>query len=137
VVRDYFQKISGLILDRIDLVALLSLSSNRKIGKQQTELQFQEMKRKVTEGREFALKQFKTLPSRLSPVWLEENLPEKPEIETLLGSVTSLRARHKILRVARSIQALEKSPDLKVEHVFESKAHRFIDSWLESVPQTD
>ena len=136
-VRDYLQKISGPILDRIDLVALLSLPSQKKIKQQQTDDQFKAMKEKVTEGREFALKHFHSLPSKLSPTWLEETLPERPEIETMLASVTSLRARHKILRVARSIQALENSEDLKVEHVFESKAYRFMDSWLESVLPTD
>ena len=136
-VRDYLQKISGPILDRIDLVALLSLPSQKKIKQQQTDDQFKAMKEKVTEGREFALKHFHSLPSKLSPTWLEETLPERPEIETMLASVTSLRARHKILRVARSIQALEKSEELKVEHVFESKAYRFMDSWLESVLPTD
>ena len=134
-VFDYFNKLSGPILDRIDLIALLG--STPKIQKPKKNTQMEQIKESIEAGRAFALKHFQNLPSRLSPIWLEESLPEKPEIEALLAPISSLRARHKILRVARSIQALEKSPELKVEHVFESKAYRFMDNWLESVPSRD
>jgi predicted ATPase with chaperone activity len=78
----------------------------------------------ILEAREFSKKNFGSLTSELSPQWLDENLPDS-SFEKLLSDVNSLRSRHKILRVARTIQALERSTSLKPEHLFEAKWYRF------------
>ena len=132
-IQDYFKKVSGPILDRIDLVAIMSKTPKlqRKMMEKEPSLQFQRMKQSSHSGRLFAVKNFGALPSKLAPLWLEENLPDDPVIDSLLQDIKSLRARHKILRVARSIQALEQSRVLKSEHVFESKSYRFMDTLME------
>ena len=70
---------------------------------------------------------FGALPSRLPPTWLEASIAHQPEVLALLESLPSLRSRHKTLRVATTIQALEASEVLKNEHVFEAKTYRLFD----------
>lgn len=132
-VQSYFSRLSGPILDRIDLTAL-TLSKpklGKKIDLNESKLQFLKMQSQISASRYFAIEKFNALPSKLTPNWLEGNLPDSSSIHRLLEDVSSLRARHKILRVARSIQALENSPTLKDEHVFESKNYRFMDNLWE------
>jgi magnesium chelatase family protein len=123
-IEHYLRRISGPILDRIDLAFVMSdiesiPPDDQKILRLQQEIE---------SGRRFALNHFGALPSELSPQWLEENLPRTPSIEKILADVTSLRSRHKIMRVARSIQALEGSKNLRDEYVFEAKWYRFTDT---------
>ncbi|MCW3101329.1 MAG: ATP-dependent protease, partial [Chthonomonadaceae bacterium] len=115
----YLHKLSGPILDRIDLTFILT-ETERKTKTFAPEV----IQTEIQSARDFALKNFGYLPAELPTLWLEETLPKRESIQKLLSELPSLRSRHKVLRVARSIQALEKSADLEDVHVFEAKTYR-------------
>ena len=74
----------------------------------------------------FAVNEFGAIPSELSVRWLENNIPKDAEFEKMLQSrTTSLRSRHKALRLARTIQAVVKTTTFKIEHLFEALSFRF------------
>jgi len=112
----YLSKLSGPMLDRIDLTFVMhDPKSNTHSSSSLTRLRAE-----IEKARVFSMKHFGALPSELTPACLDQG----PTFEKLLTEIMSLRTRHKILRVARSIQALEQSETLKEEHVFEAKCYR-------------
>lgn len=119
-VESYFQKLSGPVLDRIDLSFIMTDTETVRVGPDHPT----KLEKEIKIARAFALEHFGAVPSMLSPQWLEQETMKNPALNALLTDVTSLRARHKIMRVARSIQAIENSPSLKEEHVFEAKWYR-------------
>lgn len=125
VARNYLSRLSGPILDRIDLPVLLR---EETCGKSAGE----RMREAVLRGRTFALDSFGTLPSLLRPSDLEAEY-ERRDLRSLFeSSPTSLRFRHKTLRVAKSIQALEKTPRLERHQVMEALSLRDLESHLGS-----
>jgi magnesium chelatase family protein len=130
-VLEYLQKISGPIADRIDLITIFhqepdpkKVDFNGVISMEKIE----EKKSRLMRIREFALEKFGAIPGELPVRWLETNLPSNRMIEhALTGNRLSLRSRHKVLRLARSIQALEMSSELKVDHVMEALGYRLPD----------
>ncbi len=128
VARAYLSRLSGPILDRIDLPVLLRLETNIP-GRLDAGNRIREA---VIRGRTFALQHFGTLPSGLKPQDLEQEL-HHPAIHPLFESSSpSLRFRHKTLRVAKSIQALEQTPRLEPHQVLEALALRELDAHLET-----
>jgi magnesium chelatase family protein len=121
-VENYFHKLSGPILDRIDLTFIMT---ENEVRKPQLNL-LENLKKEISDAQKFSMRYFGNLASDLEPEWLDENLPKSLAIEKILSDVTSLRARHKILRVARSIQALDQQSELKEAHVFEAKWYRLL-----------
>jgi magnesium chelatase family protein len=123
----YLKKLSGPILDRIDLVAIFTEQSSKEVPERSSS---QMIREKVASAQLFTFDRFSEVPSRLSPGFLEASLPKSKSMEALLKDITSLRSRHKTLRFAHSIQALENSSELKEEHVFEAKTYRFMDQLI-------
>jgi magnesium chelatase family protein len=119
-VEQYFQKLSGPVLDRIDLSFIMTDTETLPTRPGHPD----QLEKEIKTARAFAVKHFGAIPSQLSPQWLEQEAEKSPGLTGLLADVTSLRARHKIMRVARSIQALENSLNLKEEHLFEAKWYR-------------
>ncbi len=126
-IRGYLQKISGPILDRIDLVTLFTEPVKTDFALFRP---VDEIKREILNAREFALKRFKMIPARIPPEDLEASLAKKSSFEKILESTGSLRSRHKIIRVAKTIQALELATELREEHLIESRSYRFMDSMI-------
>ena len=127
-VTDYFQKLSGPIADRIDLICIYS--SAAEVSNQIPEKN--KIKEEISRARELALKSFGNYPGTLSVHQLESCVSKNPEIAFLLKSQTSLRSRHKILRIAHSIQALDASTSLKKEHVFEAMSYKSADQLFQN-----
>ncbi len=124
-VHHYLSKLSGPVADRIDLI--LIHAEKPTLGKTNFNSlkKVQSIQSSIQNARAFALKQFGALPSELTVSWLEDHLPTSDFAVTVLGNIHSLRSRHKILRMARSIQALEQSEELKIEHLWEAAGFRF------------
>jgi magnesium chelatase family protein len=123
-VLEYLDKISGPIADRIDMISIFHqecISLPDVFTQKITEDAIQKKKQFLLERQQFAIQIFGSIPSELSVRWLENNLPNDPDFENILKAKTnSLRARHKALRLARTIQALEEEESLKIEHLFEA-----------------
>jgi magnesium chelatase family protein len=126
ITRAYLSRLSGPILDRIDLPVLLRAESGRATEKHPEG----RIREAVINGRKFALEHFGALPSRMSIAGLEADLTN-PGIRSLLDAASSsFRFRHKTLRVAKSIQAHEQTSRLEAHQVLEALALRELDTHL-------
>jgi magnesium chelatase family protein len=125
-VRTYLSRLSGPVLERIDLPVLLGDESQ---DPESTDAPAR-LETQAAQARDFSRKQFGALASALRPEQLESELEAHPTLRTLLGSGMSLRFRHKTLRVAKSIQALDSALQLREHHVLEALSLRALDSRL-------
>ena len=124
--RSYLSRLSGPILDRIDLPVLLGAEHQNKRPLEDGK----RIREAVRCGRVFALEHYGTLPSCLSPNDLEKELQERAIHRLFESTRISLRYRHKTLRVAKSIQALEQTPRLESRHLLEALSLRELDIHL-------
>lgn len=122
--HDYLQRLSGPIADRIDLISVFHQELNPNmidLGESISPEKVAAKKQSLLDRQQFALQEFGAIPSELAVSWLENNLPSSPEFEAMLQErTTSLRSRHKALRLARTIQAMELSHTFKIEYLFEA-----------------
>ena len=135
-IHRYLNKISGPLLDRIDLhievepVKYQKLDSNIKCETSQ------EIKRRVNDARNIQLKRYKDFKI-YSNAELDANLIEKyckldSKANMILENAfeklgLSARAYTKILKVARTIADLEGSVDIEYEHIAEAIQYRSLD----------
>ncbi|MBU6154835.1 MAG: ATP-binding protein [Bdellovibrionales bacterium] len=109
-VRKYLQRLSGPILDRIDLWAVFS-GADRELESKNGSLETLSLQ--VSRARLLAHAVHGVAPARIPPDKLERLIPKSARSLRLLNSTDSLRDRHKLVRIACSIAALEglESPD--------------------------
>lgn len=124
-VRKYLARLSGPILDRIDMIALFSSSEPPSAPRSTPTAST--LQDEVSEAREWWRRRHSKPPSKLSPRELEKLIDPSPPLRLLLSEIQSLRSRHKLMRVACSISALEKSEEVKEAHLLEAKTYRFLD----------
>ncbi len=140
-VQKYLNKISGPLLDRIDLhveVTPVSFSelSNTKKGEAS-----EQIRNRVIKAREIQATRYKETPgvysnAQMSSQQLRVVCQINQAGEALLKKAMerlslSARAYDRILKVARTIADLEAAPDIKVEHLAEAIQYRSLDreSW--------
>ena len=129
-------KISGPLLDRIDICVEVSqvkyseLDSNEKIEGSQ------EIKKRVDKARKIQLERYKQNKilsnSELTPKLIDKycKLDEKGKqiLEAAFNKLKlSARAYGRILKVARTIADLEESRNIEVKHIAEAIQYRAID----------
>lgn len=134
-VAQYQKKISGPLLDRMDLqltVERIALEELQKTGKDSAEQS--KVKEKVIRARELQRERFHDLPE----VYTNAELPSKhtdtfllcePGVQTVLQKifskhVLSARGYYRILKVARTIADLEESKKITPLHVAEAFQYR-------------
>lgn len=131
IVHRYRAKISGPLLDRIDMhieVANIPREILRRNLASESESS-RTVRKRVQEAYELQLKRANKTNSKLSGKELEQacNL-ETEHIELLEQAIDKLglsaRAIHRILRVTRTIADLAKSDKIKVEHLTEAISYR-------------
>jgi magnesium chelatase family protein len=115
VKKAYLSRLSGPVLDRLDLVFLNQVQPVKRSGT--APHSFHLLKEKVWVAQQRARNQWGDLPGALSAAKLEELLANRPQWETALAQarLSSLRARHKVLRVAMSLALLDCGPTGPVE----------------------
>ena len=141
VVHKYLNKISGPLLDRIDLhvevtpVNILELSSERKAEKSS------EIRKRVMEARDIQSQRFikdeeTHCNAQMSSGQTREFCILDSSSQNLLNMAMkrlglSARAYERIIRVARTIADLSKSENIKTEHIAEAIQFRSLDreSW--------
>ncbi|MFA5865321.1 MAG: YifB family Mg chelatase-like AAA ATPase [Phycisphaerae bacterium] len=135
-VEKYMGKISGPLLDRIDIhleVPALALDRFRTTANGQSSSQ---MREKVLQARQIQQERFKNKPesvnARMGPRLLRTHCQLDSTCEAILRSAVgelglSARAHDKILRVARTIADLESIPAIKSEHIAEAIQYRRLD----------
>ncbi len=140
-VRKYLSKISGPLLDRIDLhVDVPSLSYDEISSKEKNESS-KEIKKRVDRARSMQEARFKDtgihsnslIPAEKINEYLK--LTDKAE-DVIKNSFSKLdlsaRAYHRILKVSRTIADIEGSESTELEHVLEAVRYRSLDRkyWL-------
>ncbi len=136
-VQKYLNKISGPLLDRIDLhveVTPVSFSELSNVAKGESSANIRE---RVIKAREIQTKRYESTPgthanAQMSSKQLREICIINQAGEALLKKAMerlnlSARAYDRILKVARTIADLAASEDIKVEHLAEAIQYRSLD----------
>lgn len=128
-VRRYRAKVSGPLLDRIDLhieVPMVSRAEMREDAKRENSAA---VRQRVVDTRERQLQRNGKPNSRLNNREIEASCQLSPPDEKLLDSAIdqlglSARAWHRILKVARTIADLAASPTIQTPHLTEAITYR-------------
>jgi magnesium chelatase family protein len=123
----YLKRLSGPILDRIDLIPILQ---EPRLPDFSTRPDPERILIEIRKKQQQAISKWGALPSRLHPEVLEMGIKDSPPLLKRLESLESLRSRHKTLRLARTIQILDESTELRLEHLLEACSYRWLDSFL-------
>ncbi|QTL98443.1 YifB family Mg chelatase-like AAA ATPase [Iocasia frigidifontis] len=139
-IRRYRGKISGPLLDRIDIhIEVPALSPNELLtGRGATEHSGQ-IRQRVLQARDFQCQRYKDEPylynSKLDSKGIQKYCLLNKEGQQLIKEAIrrlslSARAYDRILRLARTIADLEKSEEIKVDHLAEAVQYRTLDRKL-------
>lgn len=131
----YTRKISGPIVDRIELWAKVSHMSHEKLSEARAGESTETVRARVACARELQAKRFAnhsrsiTTNSEMRANDIEHYIKLSPELRALFNSSAerlklSPRAHHKTLKVARTIADLEGSPEIAEPHLLEALAYR-------------
>jgi magnesium chelatase family protein len=137
IVQRYLSKISGPLLDRIDLhvevvpVGFDEMTANRKTENSDV------IRERVVRAREIQSERFKNdssiycnamMPSNMVKKVCEINDAGRVLLKTAMERLgLSARAYDRILKVSRTIADLSASPEIKIEHLAEAIQYRSLD----------
>ncbi len=137
MVQRYLSKISGPLLDRIDLhVEVTPVSFDQMTASRKNETSA-DIRERVIKARDIQLSRFKgkpeiycnaMMPSKVTKEQCEINTAGKSLLKTAMEKLgLSARAYDRILKVSRTIADLAGSDDIKVEHLAEAIQYRSLD----------
>ena len=137
IVQRYLNKISGPLLDRIDLhVEVTPVGFNELIGEEKSESS-QDIRQRVVEARGLQIERFKDMDeihanAQMPPQMVRELCPIDGPSKLLLKAAMqkldlSARAYDRILKVARTIADLNEQEHIKMEHIAEAIQFRSLD----------
>lgn len=137
MVQRYLNKVSGPLLDRIDLHVEVTPVSFNELSSQKTSEHSSDVRERVMKAREIQDKRFEQHAgvysnAQMSSKLLKEICVINPVGQTLLKAAMdklnlSARAYDRILKVSRTIADLEGSEDIKPEHLAEAIQYRSLD----------
>jgi magnesium chelatase family protein len=142
-IQRYMNKISGPLLDRIDIQCSITPVPFKEISKAAPGEPSSEIRKRVIAARSIQTERFKDITGVYCNAQMSERMIHKyaePNEEglTLLRTAMeklslSARAYSRILKVARTIADLEPSEDIKPEHLAEAISYRELDrgDWAE------
>ena len=135
-IKRYRNKISGPLLDRIDLQIEVESVTYQKINREEKTETSEEIKRRVNRARKIQLKRYEQYPiysnSELTPNLMEKycqlDKASKKILEEAFEKLgLSVRAYTKILKVARTIADLNQSDKIQINHLAEAIQYRSLD----------
>ncbi len=135
-IQKYMGKISGPLLDRIDIHIEVPSVTYSDISSTKTEESSTEIKKRVEKARMVQLERYKDegiyTNSQLSSSQLRKYCKLTPEINEILRSAfdslgLSARAHDRILKVARTIADLEGEAEISISHIGEAIQYRSLD----------
>lgn len=137
-IQKYLKKISGPLLDRIDLkINVERVKFNELSGKSEEETS-EEIKKRVDRARQIQRERFAGTKvrtnSKMTTKMMNEFCALDDESENLMKMAfekyhISARGYTRILKVARTIADLDESRDIKINHLTEALAYRNIDKF--------
>lgn len=136
MISKYMGRISGPLLDRIDICVEVSPVEYRKLDSNEKIETSNEIKKRVDKARKIQQKRYEQSKifsnSELTPKLIDEycklNNKGKQILENAFNKLKlSARAHGRILKVARTIADLEESKNIEVPHIAEAIQYRSID----------
>ena len=131
----YKRKLSGPIIDRIDLWVSVGNVDYKKLGGEGNGERSEKIKERVTKARELQKARFQKFGKKISTN-SEMNVKDlsnmvklDPRVRDLLDASAeqlglSARAYHRVIKIARTIADLENSPDVGANHILEAIQYR-------------
>lgn len=131
----YKRKLSGPIVDRIDLWVSVGNVDYKKLGGEGTGEKSEKIKERVTKARQIQKDRFKKFGKEISTN-SEMNVKDLGLMVNIDGKVRDLlddsaerlslsaRAYHRVLKIARTIADLENSPNVESHHILEAIQYR-------------
>ncbi|MBI1978431.1 MAG: YifB family Mg chelatase-like AAA ATPase [Candidatus Omnitrophica bacterium] len=139
-IQKYHHKISGPILDRIDLHVEIPAIQYKELASHLAEESSEEIRKRVIEARQIQLERFSGRHEKtntlMSPREIRKyctpNEAGKKLLEQAMKELElSARGYHKILKISRTIADLAKSETLREEHIAEAIQYRTLDrNWF-------
>ncbi|MDO4743861.1 MAG: YifB family Mg chelatase-like AAA ATPase [Clostridia bacterium] len=135
-IMKYMSKISGPLLDRIDLHVEVPAVKYEELETKEQGEPSADIKKRVNNARQLQLERYKCRGvysnSQLTPELMEKHCALDNEANELLKQAyetlgLSARAHNRILKVARTIADLAGEKDIKVEHIAEAIQYRALD----------
>jgi magnesium chelatase family protein len=135
-IEKYMAKISGPLLDRIDLHIEVPAVPFKELSAERSGTGSSQMREAVVQARELQTRRFTGSRSRynahMSSRQIRQFCKLDPDCqEALKTSVNELglsaRAHDKVLRVARTIADLDHSPEIQLPHISEAINYRMLD----------
>lgn len=135
-IQQYLAKISGPLLDRIDIHLDVSAVPYRELSSKHEGTPSSEIRKIVTSAREIQLERFKddkiTTNSMMNARQIKKYCKLDEAGENLLKQAIeelglSARAYTRILKVARTIADIEKSENIQLHHISEAVQYRSLD----------
>lgn len=136
MINRYRGKISGPLLDRIDLTVNLNPVSYKDWGKEKEGESSAEIKKRVMSARQAQRARFAKTPvltnAAMTPAQIKKFCKMPPGGDAVLEAAMrkmglSARSLDKILKTARTIADLEGSPDIQRQHIVEVLQYRPLD----------
>jgi magnesium chelatase family protein len=137
VVQKYLNKISGPLLDRIDIHVEVIPVPFGELSRDRTSEKSEVIRKRVIQARQIQAERFRGsgqvyCNSQMSARQLRTICKLSPECVQLLKVAVekiglSARAYDRILKVSRTIADLDNSPDIKTEHIAEAIQYRNLD----------
>ncbi len=134
--KNYVRKISGPLLDRIDIQIEVAGVEYSALSEKSKGLSSKEMRERVTTAREIQKERYKDLPFNINkdiPAGMLNEFCHLNSAENLMMEAAynklglSARAHSRILKVARSVADLEGEKEITVNHLAEAIQYRSID----------
>ncbi|MDE7476377.1 MAG: YifB family Mg chelatase-like AAA ATPase [Lachnospiraceae bacterium] len=135
-IKKYLSRISGPILDRIDVVTEAPRVDIKQLSADMPNESSADIKKRVMEARERQNRRFKgtryhfnaELRSGDMKEYCKLGTDEQAMMEEIFTVMNlSARAYHKIIKVARTIADLDKKDDIRTEHISEAVCYRMND----------
>jgi magnesium chelatase family protein len=138
-IRTYLSRISGPLLDRIDIHIDVPRVPHRELMRGGQAERSEDVRKRVIAAREIQRERFKRhkihTNGQMGSRHLKQFCALKPDAEGLLGHAMeelglSARAYSKILKVSRTIADLDGAAEIRTEHVSEAIQYRSLDRSL-------
>lgn len=134
--QNYLNRLSGPIMDRIDLQCWMHCISNKEIEQRRRSDSSEVVAGRILAARKVQKQRFTeeniTTNAEMNNKQIERYCPLCAECRETLGKIMermnlSMRAYFRIIRVARTIADLAACRDIRPEHLIEAAGYRFLD----------